>query len=434
MSPSSSKFLLSALLALLVTACTTPAPNPPEAAGETVAASCPAPATGAMAGAMSGAMTGTMRGAGVTCPICPVCPPEADEKPDKPKQVAKPFQMATWADLPGWLNEDLPAAFEALRRSCLPMEKQLLWRAVCTAAKNARLNTPAEVTAWFESQLQPWALVNPDGTREGLITGYYEPVIKASRTRKPPYTSPLFAPPDDMVTVELAELYPELKHLRLRGRLVGKKLVPYYSRADWSKQEEKRANSALFWLDDALDNFFLQVQGSGQLILDDGSRVRVNYADQNGHPYRSIGKWLIDQGELKSDQASMQGIKAWAKANPKRLAELLNTNPSLVFFREMPVEGIGPPGAFGLPLTPERSIAVDPRHISLGTPVYLSTTHPNDSRPLQRLMLAQDTGGAIRGVVRADFFWGSGADAGNQAGKMKQRGAMWALLPKGFTP
>ncbi len=276
--------------------------------------------------------------------------------------------------------------------------------------------------------------MNPDGTRNGLITGYYEPVLKGSRTRKPPYLSPLFAPPDDMVSVELGDLYPELKNLRLRGRIEGRKLVPYYSRAEWTQQENGRKGGALFWIDDPLDLFFMQVQGSGQVVLDDGARVRVGYADQNGHPYRSIGKWLVDQGELKLEQASMQGIKAWARANPKRVQELLNANPSLVFFRELPLNGSGPPGALGVPLTPERSIAVDPRVVALGAPVFVATTWPNEERPLNRLMLAQDTGGAIRGAVRADFYWGSGNDAGNLAGRMKQSGAMWVLMPRAWSP
>lgn len=130
----------------------------------------------------------------------------------------------------------------------------------------------------------------------------------------------------------------------------------------------------------------------------------------------------------------MQGIKAWATAHPRRLQELLNANPSMVFFRELPVTGSGPPGALGVPLTPERSIAVDPRHVSLGAPVWLATTYPNSEQALTRLMLAQDTGGAIRGPVRADFYWGSGPEAGGQAGRMKQRGRMWVLLPRGYVP
>lgn len=362
---------------------------------------------------------------------CPSCPPPVTE-PARPAE--KPLQAADWPDLPGWQNDDQLAAFEAFRASCSTLESQPLWNASCVSARAADVATAAAARAWFEAEFRPWVLVNPDGTREGMVTGYYEPLLKGSRTRKPPYLSPLFAPPEDLVVVDLAEVYPELKNLRLRGRLQGRKLVPYYTRAEWNQQEESRLDGALFWIDDPLDLFFMQIQGSGQVVLDDGTRVRVSYADQNGHPFKSIGRWLIDQGEIKLEQASMQGIKAWARSHPRRLQELLNANPSLVFFRELPVEGSGPPGALGVPLTPGRSIAIDPRIVTLGAPVYLATTWPNDSKPLQRLMLAQDTGGAIRGAVRADFFWGSGAEAGALAGKMRQRGAMWALMPRSYSP
>lgn len=361
------------------------------------------------------------------CAPCAACP---GAEPAKPPE--KPLQPAAWSDLPGWEADDLRPAFEAFRASCARLEKQAIWRAVCADARSVANGT--DLKAWFEARLSPWQLVNPDGNREGLVTGYYEPVLRGSRTFGKPYVHPVFAPPGDMITVELADLYPELKHMRLRGRIEGRKLVPYWSRAEWSQQEERRATDAILWLDDALDFFFMQIQGSGQVQLDDGSRLRLGYADQNGHPYRSIGRWLIDQGELQSGQASMQGIKAWAKANPRRVQELMNANPSLVFFRELPAEGSGPPGAMGLPLTPERSIAVDPRSVPLGVPVFLATTWPDDPRPLQRLMVAQDTGGAIRGAVRADFYWGSGPEAGALAGRMKQKGRMWALMPLGYAP
>jgi len=368
--------------------------------------------------------------AGGACPPCAVCPTCPGAEPVKPPE--KPLQAATWADLPGWEGADLPASFDAFKTSCITLEKQTTWRAVCAEARGAA--APADLRAWFEARFKPWQLVNPDGSRSGLITGYYEPLLKGSRTRDKSYPYPAFAPPEDLIVVDLGELYPELKHMRLRGRIEGRKLVPYWSRADWAQQESKRSPEALLWLDDALDFFFMQIQGSGQVQLDDGTRVRLGYADQNGHPYRSIGKWLIDQGEIKAEQASMGGIKAWAKAHPARVQELMNANPSLVFFRELAVEGAGPPGAMGLALTPERSIAVDPRHVHLGAPVWLATTWPDEARPLQRLMLAQDTGGAIRGVVRADFYWGSGPEAGARAGKMRQKGNMWVLMPQDYAP
>jgi membrane-bound lytic murein transglycosylase A len=364
-------------------------------------------------------------------PTC-TCPP-LPEVP-QPKPAEKPLQPADWSGLPGWNSDDLAPTFDAFVASCKVLERQSLWSSACGSARSVDSTDRNGLRSWFETQLQPWQLVNPDGSREGLVTGYYEPVVTASRKKDKTYRYPVFGVPDDMITVDLSELYPELKSMRLRGRIEGKKLVPYYSRAEWTEQETKRANKALMWASDPIDLFFLQIQGSGQVDFPDGQRIRISYADQNGYPYRPVGKWLAEQGEMKIEQTSMQGIKAWAAANPKRLQELLNANPSMVFFRELPVEGSGPPGALSVPLTPERSIAVDPKTIPLGSPVWLATTRPSSEQPLQRLMLAQDTGGAIRGPVRADFYWGSGADAGTQAGKMKQKGLMWVLLPKGYTP
>ncbi|MCM2309077.1 MAG: murein transglycosylase A [Sulfuritalea sp.] len=390
-----------ALIVLLALAGCAPSPVKPEPRAE----ACPLPAA---------------------CPVCPVAEP--------PKPAEKPLQPADWGDLPGWGEDDPGAAFAALVASCRSLERQEQWKPVCASARELSDKSTPALRAWFEAKFRPWALVNPDGTRTGLITGYYEPILKGSRRQARGYAHPVFGPPEDMIVVELAELYPELKHLRLRGRLEGRKLIPYYSRSEWTPQESKRSPEALLWIDDAIDLFFMQIQGSGQVQLTDGSRVRLNYADQNGHPYRSIGRWLIERGEIKAEQASMQGIKAWARANPARLAELLNANPSLVFFRELPVEGSGPQGAMGLALTPERSLAVDPRHVPLGAPIWLATTMPYSEQALNRLMLGQDTGGAIRGVVRADFYWGSGAEAGNQAGKMRQQGRMWVLMPRAYQP
>jgi membrane-bound lytic murein transglycosylase A len=232
--------------------------------------------------------------------------------------------------------------------------------------------------------------------------------------------------------VDLGSIYPELKNMRLRGKLVGNKVVPYPARAELA-QSGVLAGSELIWVDNPIDAFFLQVQGSGRVqIADTKETVRVAYADQNGHPYRSIGRYLVDKGELTMDQASAQGIKAWLAANPKRQQELLNANPGYVFFKEEKLidPRKGPKGALGVPLTPQRSVAVDPNYIPLGAPVFLSTTQPGSNAPLQRMVVAQDTGGAIKNAVRADFFWGFGAEAGEKAGRMKQRGMLWVLLPK----
>jgi membrane-bound lytic murein transglycosylase A len=262
-----------------------------------------------------------------------------------------------------------------------------------------------------------------------LITGYYEPVLPGSRARTERFRHPLYGVPEDLVAVDLESVNPELKGLRLRGRLEGNRLVPYWSRGEIEARSSFHA-PVLAWIEDPVELFFLQIQGSGQIELASGGRLRLGYAGQNGHPYRSMGRYLMRRGELALEQTSMQGIKAWAAANPRKLREALDSNPSYVFFRETP-EGDGPLGTLGAPLTAGYSLAIDPRSVPLGAPVFIATTMPLSSQPLQRLMAAQDTGGAIRGAVRADFFWGTGIEAGALAGRMRQQGRLWILWPRG---
>ncbi len=367
------------------------------------------------------------------CPACPVCP-AAPDTAESAAPPASPLQLSSWTALSGWQDDNPAAAWPALRKSCSVLARKPGWQSVCEmSARLGETPSPAGARQFFEAHFEPWQLVNPDGSREGLITGYYEPLIAASRTRSERYAWPVHGVPSDMLTVELGDLYPSLKSMRLRGRIVGNRIVPYWSRSELEQRGGALPADILFWAADPIDLFFLQVQGSGQLRLPDGSRARIGYADQNGHPYQSIGRWLVSQGELPLEQASMEGIRLWAQKHPARLHELLNANPSYVFFRELSAEG-GPTGALGIPITAERSLAVDPASIPLGAPVFLSTTYPRSERPLNRLMLAQDTGGAIKGRVRADFFWGFGAEAGTQAGRMRQQGRLWVLLPKGMQP
>jgi membrane-bound lytic murein transglycosylase A len=237
-----------------------------------------------------------------------------------------------------------------------------------------------------------------------------------------------------LVTVDLNAIYPEFKFKRLRGRIVDNKLVPYFERSEIESAGAPLKGLEIAWVDNEVELFFLHIQGSGQIFLPDGTRMRVGYADQNGHAFRSLGGALIRDKLIKPEQASMQGIKDWARQNPAKLQQFMNMNPSYVFFKELPNELSGPIGTLGVPLTQERSLAVDQRVIPLGVPVYLATTAPNTKKELNRLMVAQDTGGAINGAVRADFYWGFGDGAGSQAGKMKQQGRMWVLLPKGYDP
>lgn len=355
----------------------------------------------------------------------------------KPGELPKPpeYQLlrpSDWGSVEGFELDNLAAAWGALLQSCSVLEKQDAWRAACEAAAG-QVNASSEtVRGYLREYFTPYQTTAADGSVTGIITGYYEPLLRGSRTKTERYRYPLYLRPDDLITVELGGLYPELANRRLRGRLNGNRLVPYYSRGEIEVLQSPLAGGEFIWVDDIIDLFFLQIQGSGMVRLDDGEQVHVGYADQNGQSYQSIGRLLIERGELTADKASMQGIKEWARRNPDKVRELLNSNPSYVFFRELPNGLSGPLGALGVPLAAERSIAVDPRYIPLGAPVFLSTTYPNNSKPLQRLMLAQDTGGAIKGAVRADFFWGAGFDAGRQAGAMKQQGKMWVLLPKDF--
>lgn len=287
---------------------------------------------------------------------------------------------------------------------------------------------------FFETYFTPYQVINTDNTEEGLITGYYEPLLKGSRKPSNRYRYPVYAAPNDLLTIELGTAYPELKDLRLRGRLNGRKIVPYHSRADIMNNPKLLNGYELLWVEDEVELFFLHIQGSGRIVLDNGETMKIGFADQNGHPYNSIGKLLVERGELPLEKASMQGIKQWGQQNPKKLPELLQQNARYVFFRELPSDLSGPIGALGVPLTAGRSIAIDPQSIPQGAPVFLSTTWPNSNKPLNRLMVAQDVGSAIKGGIRADFFWGFGHEAGNQAGKMKQRGKMWLLMPRDAKP
>lgn len=342
------------------------------------------------------------------------------------------YQRVAFDQLPGWQQDDLREMWSAYLNSCQALRFKNEWKDVCSIAKTIDHNNTGAIRAYFEMHFSPYQVRHLDGKTEGMITGYYEPFMKGSRQRGGSYQTALYAVPDDLLTIDLGSVYPDLKNMRLRGRLVGNKVVPYASRADILPFLNGKE---LVWVDDAVDAFFLQIQGSGRVQLEENGEVlRLAYADQNGHPYKSIGKYLVDKGELSLDQASAQGIKAWIQKNPQRQEELLNANPSVVFFKEEKIADpkIGPKGALGVALTPQRSIAIDPTQLPLGAPVFLSTTMPLSSQPLQKLMMAQDTGGAIRGAVRADFFWGFGKEAGELAGRMKQRGALWLLLPRSF--
>ncbi len=287
---------------------------------------------------------------------------------------------------------------------------------------------------FFERWFIPYQLADATGNKTGLLTGYYEPLLRGSRERRAPYLFPAYGIPGDLLQIDLSTLYPELARHRLRGRVVGNKVMPYYSRADIDAGLSTLVGREILWVDDPVALFFLHIQGSGKVVLNDSTRVRLAYAEQNGHPYKAIGKVLIDRGELKREAVTLQSIRAWLERNPAKAADLMQQNASYVFFEEQPDSANGPKGAQGVALTTGHSIAVDPDAIGLGTPVYLEARSPLDGATLNRLTIAQDTGGAIRGAVRADLFLGNGDSAEALAGRMKQPLRAWVLLPKSVKP
>ncbi|MGE7993997.1 murein transglycosylase A [Pseudomonas sp. NPDC089554] len=348
-------------------------------------------------------------------------------KPEPTPHAVATYVPATWKDLPAVSDEDLLAGFYAWRNGCEKLKRDAVWAPTCEAAGTA--NASAEqVRTFLENNLQVYGLRSAQNSASGLITGYYEPVYPGSLKRTEAAHVPVYGVPEDMIVVDLASVYPELKGKRLRGRLEGRVLKPY----DTAEQINANGIKApvLAWLTDPMDVQFLQIQGSGRIQLENGRQLRLGYADQNGHPYRPIGRWLVEQGQLPKEEVTMGSIHAWAQANPQRVPELLASNPSYVFFSTRPDSTEGPRGSLNVPLTAGYSVAIDRKVIPLGSLLWLSTTRP-DGSPVVRPVGAQDTGGAITGEVRADLFWGTGAEAGELAGNMKQQGQIWMLWPKG---
>ncbi|HEY6922054.1 MAG TPA: murein transglycosylase A [Steroidobacteraceae bacterium] len=354
--------------------------------------------------------------------------------PGKPVAPTIVYEHGRWSDLPGWDADTPQEAWQGFLDSCRASRFRSEWTAPCAAAQTMAADSAAAVRQYFESYFEPYKIVKRlRATREdtGLITGYFEPLLHGSRTATERFVAPLYAPPPDLLTIDLASLYPELKGKRVRGRLVGNKVVPYYTRAELPADQAAHGNE-IVWLDDSFDALMLEVQGSGRIQLPDGTTIRLQYSDQNGQPYRSVGRYLVQIGALTVEQATIPGIRAWLLAHPERLREVLDSNPSVVFFSEAPLGDpkLGPKGAQGIALTPGRSIAVDQAWVPLGTPVFLATTLPETSLPLRKLVIAQDTGGAISGAPRADYFCGSGPQAADLAGKMRQQGSLWLLWPR----
>lgn len=354
---------------------------------------------------------------------------------------------AGFADLPGWQGDDLAAALPAFLRSCRrltsrpddkPMEGAGFfgtvadWRPACAAAARVPVGSKTAARAFFEAEFRPFAATN-HGRAEGLFTGYYEPTLYGSRRRGGRFTVPLLARPPELVTVDLGRFRPDLKGKRIAGRVVAGALEPFPDRASIAAGALSGRHLEIVWVDDPIDAFFLEIQGSGRIELAEGGAIRLGFAAQNGHPYTPIGRELAARGALKKDEVSLQSIRRWLADHPREAPGVMAKNASYVFFERE--EGDGPIGTEEVVLTPGRSLAVDTEFLPLGVPLWLAGSVPSPAasapdRPLRRLLVAQDTGGAIRGPVRGDVFWGHGEEAAAVAGRMKNPGRLWVLLPK----
>lgn len=323
-----------------------------------------------------------------------------------------------FSELPNWHQEDYANALESFVQSCKTAKTKEIYADLCIRATDA-----TDAKEFLTRYFTPYKISLPESSQDGLLTGYYEPELRGSLSKKEPYIYPLYRTPKDLVIVDLGEQYPELKSYRLRGKLVGNRLVPYHDRKDAVDNELDA--EVICYTDSKIDLFFLEVQGSGRVTLDDGSAMFVGYDNQNGHKYASIGKYLVNIGEIPLENISLQSIKAWLEQNPSRIDEVLNYNKSMVFFRQ---KEHAASGSLGVVLTPTRSIAVDRKYIPLGSMLYLSAQ--DEAVEFNRVVMAQDTGGAIKGSVRADMFMGYGEEAKEVAGRLKAPLKLWILLPK----
>jgi membrane-bound lytic murein transglycosylase A len=361
----------------------------------------------------------------------------------KPAADHLTLKETSFDQLPGWDKDAQGEAVVALQRSCAPIMKKDAdaafhmdgftgtaadWQAICQDLSDAVPLSDTEARAFLEEYFTPYEMDGRNGA-EGLFTGYYEPVLHGSYKKHGRFTVPLYGRPNDLVTVDLGDFKPGLEGQHIVGRVdKDKDLVPYYDRAEIEEGALKKQHNEIVWVDNAVDAFFLHIQGSGQVKMDNGTVLRVGYAAENGQPYVAIGKKLVERGALDKDNVSMQSIRDWLENNPEEAADVMNLDTSFIFFRKL--NDGGPVGAEGVELMPRRSLAVDRNMVPYGVPIWLDAEDPDGGPHIQRLMVAQDTGGAITGAVRGDFFWGAGEEAAHKAGLMKSSGHAWALLPK----
>ncbi|MEP0068375.1 MltA domain-containing protein [Pyruvatibacter sp.] len=407
----------------------------------------PKPRAGLLAGSRAAIAAAVVAGMALLAGLVWLMTEEGPTPPDTARMV---LSETDFAKLDGWEVDDHAQALAALRQTCKILKRVPADRAlrgdpqlgitagdlhpVCELAEKT---VDQDAKTFFETAFIPFHIRNGEETA-GLMTGYYEPEMKGSRIRSDAFPASVLARPDSLVMVELGDFRDSLRGQRIAGHVENGRLRPFADRTQIVEGALDEEGLELIWLPSAIDAFFLEIQGSGRVVLQDGPDagqvIRLSYAGQNGHPYTAIGRPLIDRGHIPREEMSMAAIRSWLEANPDEAQGVMNLNASFVFFTELEVEHpeLGPPGAQSALLTPHRSIAVDRKHHALGLPFWFELPDPSGASPdgpIRRLMMAQDTGGAIRGPVRADYFAGVGDAAGEIAGQMQDRGSLTMLLP-----
>ncbi len=332
-----------------------------------------------------------------------------------PNLIKTPLVQSSFSELPQWSEENYDDVLMNFINSCKTKKTRKIYKNLCTKAvftKNAK--------HFLEDNFTPYKIYSK---KEGLLTGYYEPELQGSLSKTQKYKYPIYTTPKDLIIVDLSSIYPDLKNYRLRGKIRENRLVPYTKRSQSSSNNVQ--SDVICYVDSKIDLFFLEIQGSGRVILEDGSILYIAYNNQNGHKYRAIGRYLVQIAALELKNVSLQSIRAWLDANPSRVDEVLNYNDSLVYFKQSKQAASG---SLGICLTKGRSVAIDRRYIPLGSILYLSSII--DTKEVQKVVFAQDTGGAIKGSLRADIFLGCGTNARESAGKLKSALKLWILLPK----
>lgn len=367
-------------------------------------------------------------------------------QPLPPAEPTAGLKPASFAELPGWDKADLKKSLQTFQISCRtflrqnpnqPVGSQQInmnvkdWQPACRVAMTINPVTDEKARDFFKTWFKPLEFYDNQPVK-GLFTGYYLPLLHGSLTKTPEYNVPIYGMPNNIVTINLENFGSDMPKRRIVGRIEDNKVLPFYSREEINKGAISKTAPVLVWVNSHIDRLFLSIQGSGVVELPDGKHLYLGYAGENGAPYTPVGRVLADRGVLDKKTASMQSIREWLEAHPEEIVPVLNKNKSFVFFRLL--NNTAAMGAQGVVLTPGYSLAVDRKWIPLGTPLWLDTTHPTpvseNPKTLQRLMIAQDTGGAIRGQVRGDVFWGAGDSATYIAGKMKNEGHYWLLLPR----